>query len=76
MMPYVTGMGCTATAICGAFLAVNPNPAQAAAHAMALLNLAGEQAGKKAHGPGDLKACLFNAIYHLDARTVEERYGH
>ena len=41
MMPRVTGLGCTATALCGAFAAVNPAPVAAAAHAMAVMGIAG-----------------------------------
>ncbi|MBN1295630.1 hydroxyethylthiazole kinase, partial [bacterium] len=37
MMTRVTGLGCIATALCGAFAAVNPDPAAAAAHAMAVM---------------------------------------
>ena len=74
MLTRVTGMGCSATALCGAFMAVNPDAAQAAAHAMATLNLAAEQAAKTAQGPGDLQAALFNALYHLDAEAVNVRF--
>ena len=75
MLPLVTGMGCTATALCGAFMAVNPNVAQAAAHAMAVMNLASEQAAQTATGPGNLQAHLFNALHALNAHAIELRYG-
>ena len=44
MMPRVTGLGCTATALTGAFAAVNPSRLDAAAHAMAVMGIAGEMA--------------------------------
>ena len=44
LMGYVTGTGCTATALIGAFLAVNPNTVEATAAALAYFGLAGEKA--------------------------------
>ncbi|MGD0782653.1 MAG: hydroxyethylthiazole kinase, partial [Candidatus Aminicenantales bacterium] len=44
MMPFVTGLGCMASALTGAFAAVNPSPLRAAAHAMAVMGIAGEMA--------------------------------
>jgi len=41
MMARVTGMGCIATALCGAFAAVNHAFAEAAAQAMAVMGIAG-----------------------------------
>ena len=48
LMPRVTGLGCVATALVGAFAAVNPSPRLAAAHAMAVMGVAGELAAQKA----------------------------
>jgi len=66
MMPLVTGLGCTATAITGAFLAVNPDPVQAAAHAMAVMAVCGEAAAAKADGPGTLQLHFYDALYRLN----------
>ena len=52
MMTRVTGLGCTATALCGAFAAVTPDPARAAAQAMVVMGVAGGMAAEGAHGPG------------------------
>lgn len=41
LMTKVTGLGCTATALVGAFLAVSPDPLAATAHAMAVMGCAG-----------------------------------
>ena len=73
MMPRVTGLGCTATALCGAFAAVNPDPAAAAAHAMAVMGIAGEIAAEGAEGPGSLQVRLLDALYGLTRADVEER---
>ena len=51
-MAKVTGMGRTASAITGAFAAVNATPFRAAAHALALTGIAGEIAAEQARGPG------------------------
>ena len=71
MMPRVTGLGCTATAIIGACLAVAPDPLAAAAHGMVLIGLAGEIAGARANGPGSLQVGLLDALYALDGGTIE-----
>lgn len=66
LMTKVTGLGCTATVLCGAFAAVNPNFQQAAAHAMAVMGIAGEMAAEKADGPGTLQLHFLDALYNID----------
>ncbi len=73
MMTRVTGLGCTATALIGACLAVEPDPLLASAHAMALLGVAGELAAERARGPGSLQMELIDALYRLDAATLLAR---
>ena len=73
MMTRVTGLGCTATAICGAFAAVNPKPELAAAHAMAVMGIAGEMAQSKADGPGTLQLHFIDALYNLELADIESR---
>lgn len=70
MMTRVTGMGCTATAIIGAFLAVQPEPLLAAAQAMAVLGVAGEIAAMRAAGPGSLQLHLLDVLYTLDEQSI------
>jgi len=70
MMPRVTGLGCTATAIIGACLAVEADPLAAAAHGMVMIGLAGEIAGEQAHGPGSLQVALLDVLYALDTQTI------
>ena len=65
MMPRVTGLGCTASALCGAFAAVNEDPQRAAAHAMAVMGIAGEMAAKEAKGPGSLQMHFIDALYQI-----------
>ena len=66
MMTRVTGMGCTATALTGAFLAVRPDPFLAGAHAMAVMGIAGELARLRSGGPGSLRMHFLDALYNLD----------
>jgi hydroxyethylthiazole kinase len=73
MMTRVTGLGCTATAICGAFAAVNRNYGQAAAQAMVVMGIAGEIAAEGAEGPGSLQVRFLDTLYKMDAETIEQR---
>lgn len=70
MMARVTGMGCTATAVLGAFAAVNDNRLLAAAHAMAVMGVAGELAVAKASGPGTLQLHFIDALYNLNEAAI------
>ena len=73
MMPRVTGLGCTATALIGAFAAVNPSPFEAAAHAMAVMGIAGEMAAPHSPGPGSFQVHFLDALYQLQAQDIESR---
>ena len=73
MMPRVTGLGCTASALTGAFAAVNPSAAEAAAHAMAAMGIAGEMAGERAEGPGTFQMLLLDALYSLREEDIARR---
>ncbi|GAB1540189.1 hydroxyethylthiazole kinase [Scytonema sp. NUACC21] len=71
-MAKVTGMGCTATALTGAFLAVNTDAFMAAAHTMAVMGIAGEIAAHKATGPGTLQIHFLDALYNLSKENIED----
>ncbi len=71
LMPKVTGMGCTATALLGAFLAVNSNAIQAAAHAMAIMGITGELAAQKSSGPGSLQIHFIDQLYTLKESDIK-----
>ena len=71
MMTRVTGLGCTATALCGAFAAVTPDPAVAAAEAMAVMGIAGEIGVARSEGPGSLQLHFLDALYRLSAEDIE-----
>jgi len=73
LMPYVTGIGCSATALIGAFLTVDNDPLTAAATALAYYGVAGEIAGTKATGPGTFFIHLLDALYALQPDELEAR---
>ncbi len=73
LMARVTGLGCTATALIGAFLAVEPDAVTAAAHALAVLGIAGEAAAEHAAGPGSLQVGLLDMLHSLDRDTIARR---
>ncbi len=73
LMTRVTGMGCTATALVGAFLAVQPDPFLASAHAMAVMGIAGELARDAGAGPGSLRMHFLDALHNLDEQTIAAR---
>lgn len=75
MMPKVTGLGCTATALIGAFCAVNGDPFVAAAHGMTIMGICGEIAAEKANGPGTLQVHFIDALYNLDSAEIDERFN-
>ena len=70
MMTRVTGMGCTATALIGAFLAIQPDPFRAAAHAMAVMGIAGQLARLQSGGPGSLRTHFLDTLYSLDESVL------
>jgi hydroxyethylthiazole kinase len=65
MMSRVTGTGCTATAIIGAFLAVDPLPLHAATTGLSYFGLAGEKAAALSSGPGTFQIALLDALYAM-----------
>ncbi len=73
MMPRVTTLGCAASAITGAALAVTPEPRDAAAVGMALTGIAGEIAAEHAAGPGTLQVRFLDELYALTDTTIAER---
>ncbi len=71
MMPYVTGLGCTATALIGATLAVCDEPFYAATYAMVYLGVVGEIAAKNTAGPASLQLDIINGLYHLNGDVIK-----
>lgn len=72
LMTRVTAMGCAATAVAAAFLAVEPAPVRAAACALAAVGVAGELAARTARGPGSFAAGMLDALYSLDRQSLAD----
>ena len=70
MMARVTGTGCTATALIGAFLGVCEKPLVAAIAGLVCLGIAGELAAANSNGPGSLQVRLLDELYRLDQATI------
>lgn len=71
LMACVTGTGCTASAIIGAFLAVDNDPFSATATALAFFGLAGEVAGEKAQAPGSFMIKMLDALYTITPEKLK-----
>jgi hydroxyethylthiazole kinase len=74
LLAAVTGTGCMATAITGAFLALKPDePLEAAAEALVTFGVAAEDAAVDARGPGSFHAGLYDAMAELEPSEVDGR---
>jgi hydroxyethylthiazole kinase len=69
LMARVTAMGCTASAVTGAFIAAGEEPLLAARNAMALMGVAGERAAARSAGTGSL---AMNFIDELSTFVPED----
>lgn len=72
LMGYVTGTGCTATVVIGAFLAVDRDPVEATTTALAYFGLAGEKAATEAKAPGRFMIAMLDALYTIDEKQMAE----
>ncbi len=73
LMPLVTGLGCTATALTAAYSAVAPNVFIGAVAAMAVMAEAGANASAYAKGPGSFLPHFLDALYTVDAKAAAKR---
>ena len=70
MLTRVTGTGCSATALIGAFLGAGLAPFDAAAAGLAAIAIAAELAIVGATGPGSFAVALIDALAGLDDATI------
>jgi hydroxyethylthiazole kinase len=73
MLTHVTGTGCMATALIGAFLGAGLAPFDAAAAGLAALGVAAEIAAAGAAGPGSFQVALMDVLYRLDDAIMAAR---
>ena len=76
-MTKITGVGCSATALIGAFCAVQPDAWRATVSAMALMGVVGEVAAEKAvvrkQGVGSMQVLMLDELQLLDQATFDAR---
>lgn len=70
LMARVTGLGCTATALAGACLAVEKDAFAALTAAMAITGVCGEQAAALAAGPGSLQVHFLDRLFALSPEEL------
>lgn len=70
LMGKITGMGCTASALIGAFASIEKDPFKATVSAMVILGIAGELAAEKAKGPGSMQMKIYDALYHISDTDI------
>jgi len=73
LMAQVTAMGCAASALVAACLAVEPDAWRATAAGLIVIGVAGELAAARAQGPGTLAVGILDALHGLDQGTIVER---
>ncbi len=65
LMTRVTGLGCSASAVTGAFVAVGGDTLEVVAAATALFAICGEIAAEDAPGPGTLQVALLDKLHNI-----------
>jgi hydroxyethylthiazole kinase len=71
LMGGITGSGCAASALTGAFLAVGADdPLTAAASALITYGIAGEMGAEACSGPGSFRPALLDALSLVNPETV------
>jgi len=73
LMDRVTGMGCVASALVAACLAVEGDALAASVAALLGLGISGEVAAERANGPGSFAAAILDALHRLDRETLIAR---
>jgi len=71
LMGYVTGTGCAASVVVGAFIAAEADALTASATALAFFGLAGSKAGAEAQAPGSFWVKLLDALYTITPEELE-----
>ncbi len=71
LMESVTAMGCAASALVAACLAVEADAVIATAAALLALDVAGEVAATRARGPGSFAVEILDAVHAVDGETIK-----
>jgi hydroxyethylthiazole kinase len=73
LMPRITGMGCTASAIVGAFAGVCASPLRAAVAGMAVMKVAADVAAESSEGPGTQQLYFLDSLHRLAPEELARR---
>ena len=73
LMARVTAMGCVASALVGACLAVETDAWKAVTAALTIIGVAGELAAERARGPGSFVSEILDAVYALDVEALAKK---
>lgn len=73
LMSKVTGMGCTATAITGACIAVDKDTHKGAVAAMAIMGITGEKANEYSKGPGSFQMNFLDNLYCISPEDIKQK---
>ncbi len=73
LMDRVTAMGCAASGLVAACLAVEPDPFLATVSGLMVMKVAGQMAAERAGGPGSFVPLFLDAVHGLDAATLQNR---
>jgi len=73
LMAKVTAMGCAASALVAACMAVEDDAWVACAAALIIVGVAGELAAEKAAGPGSFAVAFLDSLFNLDKPTLVAR---
>ncbi len=73
LMEAVSGTGCMASSVVGAYVGACGASPESVAAAIAVFSIAGEISSEKVCGPGSFKTNLFDSLYNLTAKDVESR---
>ena len=72
LMTQVTAIGCSLSAMVGAFRAVTPDPFEAAVAAVAVTGIAGELAARQAVLPGSFRVAFIDQLATVDAAAINQ----
>jgi len=73
LMARITAMGCAASSIIGAFLAVEKDSFQATQAAMAVMSIAGELAALESKSPGTFQVKFLDALDQIQLDDLTQR---
>jgi hydroxyethylthiazole kinase len=73
LMAKVTAMGCVASALVAACLAVDGDAWRATTAGLTMLGVAGEVAATRAQGPGSFAVAIIDALHRLDRQTLSQQ---